>query len=72
MGDLLPFSQKKTPLADAIKDIPVNSAQVVVTPDGAAAQVSKDLGKGWSVGAAAQWAKDTGYAVAAVFGWKGK
>ncbi len=60
------------PIADSIRDIPVNSAEIKVTQSGVSGQVSKPLGKGWSIGATGQWVKDAGYSVAAVLGWKGR
>lgn len=39
---------------------------------GVSASVTKDLGKGWSIAAAAQWAKDAGYAALGKLSWKPK
>jgi hypothetical protein len=39
---------------------------------GVKAEVSKDLGKGWSVGAAASWVKDMGYAAWGKVKWSPK
>jgi hypothetical protein len=69
-----------TPLRDAVKKLdtlPSQQAEIgaVATQGGdlgVQGSVRARVGKGWSVGAAGQWMKDTGWAVAATFGWKGK
>lgn len=77
MSDLHP--QSKTPITDALHrldDLPSREAEigVVKTADdaGVVGRVSTPLGKGWSVAAAGQWMRDTGYAVAGLLKWKGK
>jgi hypothetical protein len=69
-----------TPLTDASKRIdglPEQQAELsaVATQGGnvgVQGSVRTRIGKGWSVGAAGQWMRDTGWAVAATLGWKGK
>jgi hypothetical protein len=39
---------------------------------GATVEATKDLGRGWSVAAAASWAKDLGYAAMGKLTWKPK
>jgi hypothetical protein len=69
-----------TPIKDAIDKLdtlPAKEAEIgaVATKGGdlgVKGHVSVPIGKGWSFGAAGEWMRETGYSVAAVFGWKGK
>jgi len=57
-----------TPIGDALKkldDLPANELALDVSKDAVEADVSKDLGKGWSVGASARWTYDKSVDVAA-------
>lgn len=53
-----------------------NSAQIEITATNAdvkvGAAVNKELGKGWSATAVANWFKKKGYEVGAMFKWSGK
>jgi len=68
-----------TPLHDAIEKLGTSGEglELDVGKDaaghlGASVEASKDLGKGWSIAAAAQWAKDFGYSVIGKVRWTPK
>jgi hypothetical protein len=68
-----------TPLHDAIDKLGQNGEGFELDAGrdtaghvGVTAEVDKDLGKGWSVGAAAQWMKDAGWAAWGKVKWTPK
>lgn len=73
MSEMKPFSEDA--IREAIQQLPPNQGGIGVVAHrgdvGVAGSVQKPLGKGWTVNAAGQWMKQTGYSVAAWIGWKG-
>lgn len=80
MSDDLRDIAPMTPLQDALDKLGTSGGDGLefdVGKDaaghvGASVEASKELGKGWSVAAAAQWAKDVGYAVMGKLKWTPK
>lgn len=73
-GELPPLP--RTPLQDALDQIGTSGEGLVLDASrtqsgqiGVSVEATKDLGKGWTVSAAAQWAKDAGYAAMGKLRW---
>lgn len=71
MTDDVVSAPPPAPLTAALEDVAAHGphAEITVAPDRVQGEAAMPLGKGWSVAAAAAWAKRTGWAVAGRLRW---